>query len=161
MLPPGIWKRKQEKYRLSEGYTASGGLGERELAIITALSDKPKKSFPKGDHGSKRNCKSKAACTGAYTRGIVEVSSKTSGTNYNQAIKAVSLACPNVDPKLLGRGKALEKRLAAIEFLKSHGETFEKELCYQTGASSVTIRDLIKKGVLSERLLPLTWRKRL
>ena len=155
MLPPGIWKRKQEKYRLSEGYTASGGLGERELAIITALSDKPKKELSEKEITALSGIANPRPLVQELIRaGIVEVSSKTSGTNYNRTIKAVSLACPNVDPKLLGRGKALEKRLAAIEFLKSHGETFEKELCYQTGASSVTIRDLIKKGVLSERLLP-------
>ena len=154
MIPPAVWQKPTEKYRI--GLSEAEVKGETENMLIDLLRSEGcpmtlteiKKALDKPDKIEqiiKKLVKSEHIL---MERSFANISGRNVVRMVSAAVK------PPYDEKKLGRGKLREKREAVLNYLCECKETAEKELCYQTGADTAIIRDLNRKGLVDLRDVP-------
>lgn len=154
MLPPGLWQRVAERYKLAPEKANCTSAGRKKAAVCAVLKEKGKAMSLRELQQATGLEKLAPEIRALLKEGFLIVERAFSGKSYQRTIVNVSLSSQTPDDRMLGRGTAREKRLAVLTLLREKGELPEKEICYQTGVQPAVIRDLVRKGLVRQTEVP-------
>ncbi len=156
MLPAGLWFALQDVWRIADGvdkeraYAAAGRSGHAAmlLDILYANNGAVELGRLKDAFGTRDpNPALKLLCD----RGVLTLETSASRGVGDKTEQIAMLAIPpeealaQVEP----RRKRAPLQYAVVELLAGIGSACSREICYFTGASSVTLRSLEKRGLIT------------
>lgn len=150
MLPAGLWFSLKETYQIAPGSDVMlEYLSEKERAVLSAILDL----------GGKADCDAlgnfiqepKAALKSLEEKGVLTRETFALRGVKDKSVILVNLAVSGEEAEEYAKKKKKSAPLqfAVIEILQVYGGISAKELCYYTGASMTTLRNLEKKRLIS------------
>lgn len=155
MLPAGLYFSIRDSYRISDGldkemaYQSAGRSKVATLAldILYANGGEAELGQLRAAFGSRDPMPALKALT---EKGTLTLETGATRAVGDKTSRVASLALPVEEAMaaVTAKRKTAPLRYAVVELLSAVGTASTKELCYFTGASSATIRSLVKSGLL-------------
>jgi len=153
MLPAGLWFKRRETYTLSQ--TADlAALHAREgvHGEVLRLFSEPGQTLALEDIRARSGGKSMTRVLDELTaEGVLSYHSNTTRKSNDATEKMLALDMEYEQAMARVAAGRSAVRADIISVLGDGGQMSQKELCYMTGASDATVRDMIKKGFLCVR----------
>ena len=156
MLPAGLYYALQDQWKIAQGvdreaaYEAAGKSehARRVVELLFAGGGCADVTTLREAFGTKDP---NPALKLLRDKGIVTLETSASRGVGDKTEQVATLAIPAQEAldQAAARRKTAPLRYAVVELLCAVGEASTKELCYFTGASSATLRALVKSGVIS------------
>ncbi len=156
MLPAGLYYALQDQWKIAQGvdreaaYEAAGKSehARRVVELLFAGGGCADVTTLREAFGTKDP---NPALKLLRDKGIVTLEASASRGVGDKTEQVATLAIPAQEAldQAAARRKTAPLRYAVVELLCAVGEASTKELCYFTGASSATLRALVKSGVIS------------
>ena len=146
VLPAAVWYRYREIWQVAAS-AEQEGLNEKEKSVCQAIlsgireTDTLKETFGEGVVPLLRGLKKREILT------VETVSNRKVG---DKMVRWVSLAVDTASALSFAdsKQKKAPRQADAIRFLAQHGETTSRDLCYFTGATTVSLKTLEKQGLI-------------
>ena len=150
MLPAGLWFKRNETYTLTACadlpalHAREGAQGE-VLRLFTAPGQTLSLSDIRARFGGKSMTR---VLDGLAAEGVLVYRSNTAQRSGDKTEKLLSLDMEYEQAAARVAAGRSPVRMDILSVLAGGGQMSQKELCYMTGASDATVRDMVKKGFL-------------
>ena len=154
MLPAGLYFSLRDQYHIAKGvdkeaaYAAAGRSehARRILDLVYACGGTAEMGQIRAAFGTKDPNPAIKLLT---ERGILSLETSASRGVGDKTEQMISLAVPPEEALALvtPKRKTAPLRYAVVELLSVVGQASSKEICYFTGASTATLRSLVKSGI--------------
>ena len=151
MLPAGLWFKRNETYTLApDADLAALRQREDEAGAVLALFDRPGQTLAVSDIRQRLGGKSVTRVLDALAgEGVLVYHSNTTQKSNDKTEKMLSLDM-EADEAMAHISRRSPARMDVVSVLADGGWMSQKELVYMTGVSDAALRDMVKKGILSE-----------
>ena len=157
MLPAGLYFSLQDRYRLvnqadKEGaYEAAGrsDYARRILDLVYSCGGAAELGQIRGAFGAKDPG---PALKSLVDKGVLILETSASRGVGDKTEQVASLLMPPEEALALvaPKRKSAPLRYAVVELLSAVGQASSKEICYFTGASTATLRSLVRSGIVTQ-----------
>lgn len=150
MLPAGLWFKKNETYSLGEQYDLAALYARQgDEGAVLRLYEKAGQTLALSDIRARLGGKSVQRVLDKLTgEGILRYQSNAARKGADKTEKMLSLALDSEQAQARAAAGRSAVRMDIVSLLADGQCMSQKELCYMTGASDATVRDMVKKGFL-------------